>query len=52
MTVTGAGTTVEEARKQVYSRIQNIMITNMFYRTDIGAKWAEDGDKLRTWGYI
>jgi phosphoribosylamine--glycine ligase len=52
MTVTGSGSTVEEARKQVYSRIQNIMVQNIFYRTDIGAKWSEDGDKLRTWGYI
>lgn len=52
LVVTGAGTTVEEARRQTYSRIQNIMITNMFYRTDIGAKWSEDGDKLHTWGYL
>src|SRR3989338_3920100 len=52
MTVVGSGTTVEEVRKQVYSRVQNIMVTNMFYRTDVGARWSEDGDKLRTWGYI
>lgn len=52
MTVTGSGSTVEEARRQAYSRVQNIMITNMFYRTDIGAKWPEDSDKLRTWGYL
>jgi phosphoribosylamine---glycine ligase len=52
LAVTGSGTTVEEARKQVYFRVQNIMIQDMFYRTDIGGKWNEDGDKLRTWGYI
>jgi phosphoribosylamine--glycine ligase len=52
LSVTGSGTTVEEARRQVYSRIQNIMLLNMFYRTDIGAKWAEDRDRLHTWGYI
>ena len=52
LSVTGSGTTVEEARRQVYSRIQNIMLLNMFYRTDIGAKWAEDSDRLHTWGYI
>lgn len=51
-TVTGSGSTVEEARRQVYSRIQNIMVQNMFYRTDIGGKWAEDSDKLHTWGYL
>ena len=52
MTVTGSGPTVEEARRQVYSRIQNIMVTNMFYRTDVGSKWTEDRDKLHTWGYL
>ncbi|MDP2648087.1 MAG: phosphoribosylamine--glycine ligase [Candidatus Yanofskybacteria bacterium] len=52
LAVTGSGTTVEEARKQVYSRVQNIMVLNMFYRTDIGGKWAEDSDKLHTWGYL
>lgn len=52
MTVTGSGTTVEEARKQVYARIQNIMVPNMFYRTDVGLRWLEDSDKLMTWGYI
>lgn len=52
MTVTGSGATVAEAQKQVYSRVQNIMVTNMFYRTDIGEKWGEDSDKLHTWGYL
>ena len=52
LSVTGSGATVEEARRQVYSRVQNIMVLNMFYRTDIGAKWAEDSDRLHTWGYL
>ncbi len=52
MVVTGSGVTVEEARRQAYLRVQNIMIQNMFYRTDIGAKWSEDGDRLHTWGYL
>lgn len=52
MVVTGSGTTVEEARRQVYSRIKNIMIPNMFYRVDIGHRWLEDSDKLQTWGYL
>lgn len=52
LVVTGSGSTVEEARHQAYSRIQNIMIQNMFYRTDIGAQWSIDGDKLQTWGYL
>lgn len=52
LSVTGSGATVEEARRQVYSRIQNIMVLNMFYRTDIGSKWNEDSDRLHTWGYL
>lgn len=52
MVVTGSGTTVAEAQRQVYSRVQNIMVQNMFYRTDIGARWTEDSDKLHTWGYL
>ncbi|MBI4141549.1 phosphoribosylamine--glycine ligase [Candidatus Woesearchaeota archaeon] len=50
--VTGAGQTMEEARKQVYQRVKNIMIPNMFYRTDIGVRWFTDSDKLHTWGYL
>ena len=52
LVVTGSGTTMEEARKQTYGRIDNIMLINMFYRTDIGATWSEDSDKLQTWGYL
>ncbi|MBN1792281.1 phosphoribosylamine--glycine ligase [Candidatus Woesearchaeota archaeon] len=50
--VTGGGSTVEEARKQAYSRIKNIILQNMFYRTDIGIKWFQESDKLHTWGYL
>lgn len=50
--VTGSGTTMEDARKQAYSRVENIMIPNMFYRTDIGERWRTDGDKLLTWDYL
>ena len=52
LVVTGSGNTVEEARRHAYARIQNIMIQNMFYRSDIGSKWVIDGDKLQTWGYL
>lgn len=52
LVVTANGTTVEDARRLVYGRIQNIMVPNMFYRTDIGAKWSQDSDKLHTWGYL
>jgi len=50
--ITGSGLTVDESRKQVYSRVRNIMLQNMYYRTDIGVKWFSDSDKLHTWGYL
>lgn len=49
--VTGSGATVEEARKETYNRVKNIIIPNMFYRTDIGERWLRDSDLLQTWGY-
>jgi len=52
LVVTGSGTTVEDARRQAYNRIENILLQNMFYRTDIGLGWYEDSDKLQTWGYL
>ncbi len=52
LVVTGSGTTMDEARKVAYNRIRNIIIPNMFYRTDIGARWTEDGDRLIMWGYL
>ena len=52
LVVTGSGTTMEEARSVTYNRVKNIMIPNMFYRTDIGRRWAEERDKLSSWGYL
>ncbi|MBI4087511.1 MAG: hypothetical protein HY434_01635 [Candidatus Liptonbacteria bacterium] len=52
LVVTGSGSTMNEACKQAYARIDNIMLINMFYRTDIGLGWYEDSDKLQTWGYL
>jgi phosphoribosylamine--glycine ligase len=52
LVITGSGITVDEARKQTYSRLKNIMLLNMYYRTDIGSKWLTDSDKLQTWGYL
>lgn len=52
LVVTGSGVTVEDSRKQVNSRLENILLQNMFYRTDIGLGWYEDSDKLQTWGYL
>ena len=50
--VTGSGLTVEDAQKQAYKRVDNILIPNMFYRTDIGHRWRHEGDLLHTWGLL
>lgn len=50
--VVGTGQTMKQAQNQAYSRINNIMIPNMYYRTDIGDRWYEDSDKLHNWGYL
>ncbi|MCO6431069.1 MAG: phosphoribosylamine--glycine ligase [Deltaproteobacteria bacterium] len=52
LVVTGSGSTMEDARREAYNRVKNIIIPNMFYRTDIGERWHRDGDLLRTWGYL
>jgi len=50
--VVGTGLTMKEAQKQVYTRIKNIIIPNMYYRDDIGDRWFEEFDKLHSWEYI
>jgi len=50
--ITGSGSTMDEASKQAYKRVRNIIIPNIFYRTDIGERWSEDSDRLQTWGYL
>ena len=52
LVVVGTGQTMRQAQQQAYSRIQNILIPNMYYRTDIGDRWVEDSDKLHNWGYL
>ena len=50
--VTGFGVSVKRAQAQAYQRVKNILIPNMYYRTDIGDRWFEDHDKLHSWGYL
>ncbi len=50
--VVGIGSTMREAKKNVYKKIDNILIPNMYYRKDIGDRWSEDSDKLHNWGYL
>jgi phosphoribosylamine--glycine ligase len=50
--VTGGGVSVRQAQSQLYQRVRNVLIPNMYYRTDIGDRWYEDHDRLHTWGYL
>jgi len=50
--VVGTGLTMKEAQRQAYSRIDNILIPNMYYRKDIGDRWFEEGDKLYSWNIV
>lgn len=50
--ICGAGQTMKQAQNQTYSRIKNINIPHMYYRTDIGDRWQEDSDRLHNWGYL
>jgi phosphoribosylamine--glycine ligase len=51
--VTGTGETMQEAREQCYSRVDSIVIPNLYYRDDIGERWIDgNGDRLQAWGYL
>jgi phosphoribosylamine--glycine ligase len=52
LVVVGLGPTMHQAQTQAYGRIRNIMIPDMYYRTDIGDRWFDDHDRLHTWGYL
>lgn len=52
LVVVGTGSTVRQAQSQAYNRIKNILIPNMYYRTDIGDRWVNDCDRLHSWGYL
>lgn len=52
LVVVGTGSTVRQAQKSVYAKVENIMVPNMYYRTDIGDRWFEDSDRLHNWGYL
>ena len=50
--VTGSGATMTDAVEKAYLNVRNVMIPNMFYRSDIGQRWTHDSDMLISWGYI
>ena len=50
--VTGTGITMKDAQRNMYNRVQNVIVNNSYYRTDIGDRWQEDSDKLWSWGLL
>ncbi len=52
LTVVGLGPTMHAAKAAAYARLRNILIPNMYYRDDIGDRWADDSDRLHNWGYL
>lgn len=50
--VSGTGFTMKEAQRMMYNRVNNVFINNVYYRTDIGDRWAEDSDKLWSWNLL
>lgn len=52
LVVTGTGTSMKDAQRQMYNRIGNVLINNAYYRTDIGDRWAEDHDRLWSWNLL
>jgi len=51
--VSGAGKTVEAARKQAYSLVEKIIIPKKFYRTDIGQMFIDkDWKQLKEIGWL
>jgi len=52
LVVSGSGPTMPDACREAYNRVKNIILPNMFYRTDIGARWGIDSDLLQGWGML
>lgn len=52
LVVTGSGASMSDAIVEAYQNVKNVMIPNMFYRSDIGQRWFRDIDMLLTWGYL
>lgn len=50
---TGAGASIEEARKKAYALCEKVVVPNLRYRTDIGQRLIDrDWALLRQWGYV
>ena len=52
LVVVGLGSTMRKAQVRAYARLENVVIPHMYYRDDIGDHWADDVDRLLSWGYL
>lgn len=52
MVVTGVGETSDAARHEAYERVGKVVIPNMRYRNDIGARHEDDCARLRRFGWL
>lgn len=52
LTMIGNGDTARQAQRRAYRTLGNVRIPSMYYRNDIGARWPEDLDRLREWGWL
>lgn len=52
MVVTGVGETIESSTREAYERVRKVVIPNMRYRNDIGARFNDDCAKLKRLGWL
>jgi phosphoribosylamine--glycine ligase len=54
LTAAGAGRTPQSARRELGRILERLRARNdnLAYRNDIGARWPQDLDRLREWGYL
>ena len=52
MVVTGTGSDIDEARRSAYERVGKVVIPNMRYRNDIGARFSQDAAVMRSLGWL
>jgi len=52
LVVTARGRDVVECRRRVYRTVNNIIVKDVQYRTDIGDRVVKDEKKLKSWGYL
>lgn len=52
LVITGRGATMDAAQQEAYDRVEDVILPNKFYRSDIGDRWYRDSDLLASWGYL